>query len=71
MNPQVTNVKSQNVLSANGKITTGLAVTWSLGPHGPFTLITNQTDLANGKALQEINALAAAINALPGAALQS
>jgi hypothetical protein len=69
--PQITNVKSTQVLGADKRITSGLAITWSLGPHGPFTLITNQADVASGKALQTINAQAAAILALPGAAVQS
>jgi hypothetical protein len=65
MKPTITNVTEQNVLGRNGQITKAVVVTYKVGGYGPFTLTTTQADLAAGTALQQMQAFANTLAALP------
>jgi hypothetical protein len=65
MQPRVTGVREQNALGANGQITKVLVVTYYVGSYGPFTLTTNQNDLASGAAMTAMQNFASTLAALP------
>lgn len=65
MQPRVTNVREQNALGTNGKITKVNVLTYYVGTYGPFTLVTNQQDLSSGVATQQMQAFANTLAALP------
>ncbi len=65
MNPRVTNVGEQNVLGADGKVAKAIKITYYVGDHGPFTLLTNQQDLNSGAALQAMRNFANTLATLP------
>jgi hypothetical protein len=65
MQPRVVNVREQNSLGANGRVTKVVVLTYYVGTYGPFTLVTNQTDLASGAATQQMQAFANTLATLP------
>jgi hypothetical protein len=65
MNPKIISVKESRALSPGGAVQTVLNVQWTAGTFGPFTLVTNWTDLNNGTALQAIQLAAAKLQSLP------
>lgn len=67
MQPKVTNIREQNALGANGQLTKVLVVTYYVGPHGPFTLTTNQADISSGAAALAMQQFAQSLLNLPGA----
>lgn len=62
---KVVNVSERSQLGANGTITQVLVLKYMVGSTGPFTLITNAAELANGTALTKMNAFAATVGSLP------
>lgn len=67
MKPIVTNVTEQNILGANGQISKGIVLTYKVGMFGPFTLITNQTDVQSGAAMTQMQQFATSLAQLPTA----
>lgn len=65
MNPKVTNITEQNILGANGQIAKSIILTYKVGNFGPFTLVTTQTDIQNGTAANQMQAIANSYQALP------
>lgn len=68
MTPKVVSVREQNSIGQNGQVQKVVVLTYMVGTHGPFTLITNQTDLQSGAAAQAMQNFANTINLLPGVA---
>lgn len=67
MNPTVTAVTERNVLQPNGIVSKAVVLTYKVGTYGPFTLITSQADIASGKAVQDMQAVASSLATLPTA----
>jgi hypothetical protein len=67
LTPTTVNVREQNALGPNGRVQKAIVITYKVGDHGPFTLVTNQADIASGKAQQQMNAFAATLATLPDA----
>ena len=65
MQPRVTAVREQNSLSASGQVVKVIVLTYYVGTYGPFTLVTNQADLASGAAVQKMQAFANTLGTLP------
>lgn len=65
MNPTVVNVSERNVLAPNGNVSKAIVLTYKVGAQGPFTLITTQDEIANGGALQKMQAFANNLAQLP------
>lgn len=65
MEPRVTNVTERNVLGQNQQVMKAIVLTYYVGPHGPFTLITNQADLNSGAARLAMQQFAHTLNTLP------
>ena len=65
MNPRVTNVAEQNVLGPDNRVTKAIKITYYVGEHGPFTLLTNQQDLNSGAARQAMQNFANTLATLP------
>jgi hypothetical protein len=65
MQPRVTQVREQNSLAANGQVTKVIVLTYYVGTFGPFTLTTNQNDLASGAAMAAMQNFAATLATLP------
>lgn len=65
MNPIVTKVTQQNTLNAAGQIVHSIVLTYTVGPHGPFTLVTTGTEIANGQAKAKLQAFATSLSTLP------
>lgn len=66
MTPTVTGVSERKTLDTRGAISSALVITYMVGDLGPFTLVTTQTDLASGKANQDMQAFASSLGTLPG-----
>ncbi|MFZ1009331.1 MAG: hypothetical protein WAN65_20990 [Candidatus Sulfotelmatobacter sp.] len=67
MQPKVTNVREQNSLGANGKITKVIVLTYTVGAYGPFTLTTNAQELSSGAATAAMQNFANTLATLPAA----
>lgn len=65
MNPVVTKVTQQNTLGPGGQIMPSIVITYTVGTHGPFTLVTNQNEIAQGIAKQKMQTFAAQLATLP------
>lgn len=65
MNPIVTNVSERNVLSPNGQVSKAIVLSYKVGTYGPFTLVTTQDAIANGGAMQQMQAFANSLAQLP------
>jgi hypothetical protein len=66
MGVKVVSVKEQNTIGANGQITKAVVLTYMVGTQGPFTLVTNQTDLQSGAAALAMTNFANTLALLPG-----
>lgn len=66
MNPRVTNVSERNVLGPNNTVQKAVVLTYYVGQHGPFTLVTNQQDINSGAAAAAMQAFAGSLASLPG-----
>ncbi len=66
MTVKVTNVREQNTLGQNGQIQKVVVLSYMVDTQGPFTLITNQTDLQSGAAQQAMQNFANTLGLLPG-----
>lgn len=65
MNPVVQKISQQNSLSAGGQIVPSIVISYTVGSHGPFTLVTTQADISSGKAKQQMQAFATSLATLP------
>lgn len=65
MKPVVTSVREQNTLGKNGQIQKSIILTYTVGPHGPFTLITTAADIANKTAQKQMQDFANTLATLP------
>lgn len=65
MAPEVLSVSERKILNKNGTISTGLSISYRVGVHGPFTLLTTQQDIASGVAAQAMQNFANQLATLP------
>lgn len=70
MQPTITGISERNTLGKNLIVTKQVVLTYTVGPYGPFTLITNQVDLNNGTATRQMQEFANTLSVLPGVASQ-
>ena len=66
MNVQVVNVREQNTLTSAGQVVRSVVLSYKVGTQGPFTLVTNQTDINSGAAAAAMQAFANSLALLPG-----
>lgn len=69
MQPQVISVTERNILAGNNTVQKALVITYRVGVHGPFTLVTNEQDINSGAALQTMQAFANTLAMLPAIAI--
>lgn len=62
---KVTHVGEVNAIDSRGNISKSVQLTYFVDSHGPFTVTGTQEELNNGTLNNKMQALAAAINALP------
>ena len=65
MNPKVIDVKESRAIDAAGRISTVIVMTYTVGTYGPFSLVTNATDISNGQAMVKMQAFANTLGQLP------
>lgn len=65
MTPKVIAIKEGRAYDAAGRILTVVNVTYTVGDFGPFTLVTNSTEINNGQATLKMQAFANSLNQLP------
>lgn len=65
MNPVIIGIKEGRALAPNGQVTAVLNVTYTVGAFGPFTLVTSQSELQSGAAMQKMKEFAATLSTLP------
>ena len=66
MTVKVVGVREQNTLNPAGGVTKVIVLTYMVDTQGPFTLLTNQTDLNRGAATTAMQNFANTIALLPG-----
>lgn len=65
MVPKVISIKQQRALDPGGAVRMVIAVDYTVGTFGPFTLLTTWADLQSGAAQLQMQQAAATLNALP------
>lgn len=66
LTPTIVNVREQNALGSNGRVQKAIVITYKVGEHGPFTLVTNAGDIASGAAQTQMTQFANTLATLPG-----
>ena len=66
--PRVTNVSERSTLDNRNVVTKAIVLTYYVGQHGPFTLVTSQMEIDSGAAAAKMQAFASSIAMLPGVA---
>ena len=68
LTPRVTKVQEQNTLDNRMQVVKSIVLTYFVGPHGPFKLVTNQADIQSGVANTAMQNFANTLNTLSGVA---
>ena len=66
MTPTVVRVSEQNSLDRGNNVVKAIVLTYYVGKQGPFTLVTNQVDIASGAAMRAMQSFADSLAVLGG-----
>lgn len=65
MKPLVSKITQTNFIDAKGNVTSGFAVVFMVGPHGPFTIDIAQDQFSAAEVLRQTNAFASELAQIP------